>query len=95
MSDPEKVYQGVDCKRGHGGLRWISNGTCVDCNRANSGPAQKRYREKGAHAAAQRRRYRRLLDRGFCNHCGQRPLLSDSLCWECLNKKEEERALSI
>jgi hypothetical protein len=26
-------YQGTSCVHGHGGLRFVSNGVCVECNR--------------------------------------------------------------
>jgi hypothetical protein len=54
-----------------------------------------RERDPAAEAARQHARYYRLKDKGRCTRCGREPLLSDSHCWDCLSKKEDQRALSI
>lgn len=30
-----KTYRGKPCMRGHGSLRFVANGNCVECNRLN------------------------------------------------------------
>lgn len=53
---------------------------------------RERRRVNGAEQA--RRYYHARKARGICTRCGG-PLLSDVYCWECLNKREERRALRI
>ncbi len=51
-----------------------------------------RYKINGKEQA--KRYYNERKARGVCTRC-LAPLLSDVYCWDCLNKKEMRRALSI
>ena len=48
----QKRYQGVSCKRGHSGERWVSNGECHEC---------------GVKARREAGRKFRLSNRALCN----------------------------
>lgn len=41
----EKTYQGRECHQNHGGLRYTSNGVCVECMKAKSNERRDRVRE--------------------------------------------------
>lgn len=32
-ADKKKFYKGKECRNGHRGLRYVSNGACIDCQR--------------------------------------------------------------
>lgn len=41
----EKTYQGKDCEGAHGGLRYTSNGVCIECMKAKSTARRDKVRE--------------------------------------------------
>ena len=41
----EKTYQGRQCVSNHGGLRYTSNGICVECMKAKSNARRDKVRE--------------------------------------------------
>ena len=41
-----------------------------------------------------KRRYERRKDEGACTRCGG-PLLSEALCWDCLNELEVNRGIRL
>lgn len=53
-----------------------------------------RWRRSPSGRAAGRRYYYKMKARGVCTSCGG-PLITDTKCWECLNKLEDNRALSF
>ena len=40
-------------------------------------------------------RYYARKEAGVCTRCADNPILSETLCWDCLNYMEEIRAISI
>lgn len=50
------------------------------------------YRNRGGKELS-RKRYHERKDAGLCVNCGA-PALSETCCWDCLNRMEERRALS-
>lgn len=43
---------------------------------------------------ARKRRYARRKDAGVCAHC-EGPLLTEALCWDCLNRLEVARGIRV
>lgn len=42
----EKVYDGLDCKHGHGKTRYTSTGGCVECSRVSALAAYHKRRDR-------------------------------------------------
>jgi hypothetical protein len=63
---------------------------------------QLEYSRRSKHRPDVRERERKRMDRkraerrerGVCVYCGA-PRLSETMCWDCLNKREEARGISI
>jgi hypothetical protein len=66
-------------------------------NRQSVRDSKRKERTDPAHrkreAQWSRERREGLRDQGLCTKCGKEPLLSDTRCWDCLNKMEEYRAI--
>lgn len=79
--DPEKTRNGRPCGKCGETLRWKIGRHCVRCKR-----------ERGRDGKRDLNLER--LNAGLCVDCGQ-PGLSEWYCWDCLNKREEQRAFPI
>jgi hypothetical protein len=88
-------YRGEPCHRPlehpgeHRSIRVIQREIERKRGRYRTDPAY-RDRENARH----RERKRKLRLAGLCVNCSQ-PSLSEWYCWDCLNKKEESRALTF
>ena len=58
-SKGESFYQGQDCRKRHGGMRYVANGACVECTKAHV-----KLSYDTATATARKRAYRERLKAG-------------------------------
>lgn len=77
---------------------WVINSRrrCKECCQSAGRKRDRKRRLVRGDSVRQNRRnsYYRNKDKGLCVTCGSLAI-SETLCWDCLNKTEERRALAI
>ena len=70
--------------------------TCATTRRASTKRWAERNREQQLEAQrkCRRRLYASRKEAGVCTNCGG-PLLSEALCWGCLNRQEDARGIRV